>query len=1149
MFILANTPGGYFLKKNGENLVLGLPHSHNWSVDWSSDGNYHWHECEADDCDVTENSQKDGYSAHTPEDDGNCTTAIKCSRCKRELTPGATGHSFTDKASQTVASAADCQNRAKYYVQCDNCNEVSDTLIVEAGELGDHNWDTEWSKDGDSHWHKCLVVGCTEIKNEKDHFSTDDNAATYTKKPVCDECGTEYGDVIPDDVKPEGSITIYGNTWREFFNKITFGIFFKDTQAVEITASDVGLGVAKAEYIFTETVYADEDAILNDTGIIWKALTLDADGNTNFNIVPNEKGIVYLKITDKAGNVTVIRSDKITVDNIAPVIAGIENGKTYCGQVEVTVMEEHIAEVTVNGIQVTPSDGKFVVMPADYLQKIKVTDKAGNEAVVEITVNNEHELVYSAHGNALSESCAYGDHEAKAFIGIVGMTEDNNKKIYDGQAVEYEIRYEGEFLGKDKLIVEYEDCDGSVAAAPVNVGQYSVQLSISGITMPASYTFYILPKSVALPEINSKVYTGETLTADIQDTDLYTVTENDGGTNAGLYDVELKLKNYGNYIWEGFASSESITLKFEITKAANEWVGEPSIGGWTYGESVNAPEAEAKFGTVQYTFCDAEGNELTGEPKDAGDYKVRVFVAGTDNYDGLTKVLPFTVEQRKVTVKWIAPDSLVYDGTAKAPFVRYDQGPTDDDEPEIRFALTPGCDNVNVGAFTFTATGINDSNYVLSGELESPEYTITARPLQATDFTAHTEDLVYTGSAITPAVESITPLVTADDYTVEYEGNIKAGENTAKIIITGKRNATGIIEIPFSIAKAEYPNIVWPQNLVGNHGDKLSTVTLLEGFAWKNPDEVIYFFKVNDYSVIYTPEDTENYKVTEGVAAVNGADVTAPTGTVTIGENSWNTLLNNITFGLFFKETQTVTVSAADSESGISVTEYYLAADKISDFAGIQWTEFEGSFDIDPNNKYVVYIRVTNGAGYQTIINSQGVVLDSTAPVISGIENGRDVYGDAVFTVQEEYLDPVTVDGTAATAKDGKYTVTADNGKHTVVVTDRSGNQTEYTLTVYKTYTVTFVADGREVEKQTVGHGKDAALPAIPPKNGYTAKWDADGKQITADTTVTAVYTEAPKPDLPPTGDASPLALWMLLLVASALGMAATLCGKKRNMP
>ncbi len=198
-FVLVNTSGGYVLKQLGNNLVLAPPHSHNWSTAWTSDGTYHWHECEADDCDVTENSQKDGYSAHTPEDDGNCTTAIKCSRCKLELTPGATGHSFTDKASQTVASAADCQNRAKYYVQCDNCNEVSDTLIVEAGELGDHKWDTEWSKDGDSHWHKCLVVGCTEIKNEKDHFSTDDNAATYTKKPVCDECGTEYGDVIPDD--------------------------------------------------------------------------------------------------------------------------------------------------------------------------------------------------------------------------------------------------------------------------------------------------------------------------------------------------------------------------------------------------------------------------------------------------------------------------------------------------------------------------------------------------------------------------------------------------------------------------------------------------------------------------------------------------------------------------------------------------------------------------------------------------------------------------------------------------------------------------------------------------------------------------------------------------------------------------------------
>ncbi len=1113
-FILANTPGGYILKKDGENLVLGLPHVHSWSNTWSSNEDYHWHECEADDCDVTADSQKDDYGTHTPNnDDGDCLTEIKCSKCDRVLTPAAEEHSFTNKASGTLASAADCQNRATYYVQCDNCNEISDTLTVEVGELGEHNFETQWSKDENHHWHQCLVTGCTENENEKEHFSTGDNVATYTKKAVCDECGIEYGEVVPDKENPTGTIILFDITWSEFINNITFSIFCKETQTVEVTTADVGLGVEKAEYIFTETDYASADAVLQDTGIIWNALTLDTDGNASFRIVPNEKGIVYLKITDHAGNAAVIRSDGIVLDNIAPVIEGIRNDVTYCGPVEATVSDEYFALVTVNGAKVTVTDGKFTVASADGKQKVIALDEAGNKTELEITVNDGHTIAYNPDGTALIESCLSCDHEAKAFIGIVGMDENNTSKVYDGQAVAHKILYEGEFLGKDELTVSYTSNDLELNDAPVEAGRYSVNLGINGAAWPASYSFHILKKSVDLPEINSKVYTGETLTADIQDTDLYTVTKNAGGIDVGLYDVELTLKDYGNYVWTGDESSATMTLRFAITKATNEWTVEPSIRGWNYGEGVNAPVATAKFGTVQYTFCDAEGNELTGEPKDADDYIVKVFVPGTDNYNGLTKELEFTIGKRLLTIEWTAPDYLVYDGTAKMPYVEYAGGATDDDEPQIIIELTQNCDNINAGTFTFTATGVDDSNYELTGDLVSPAYTITARPLQPNDFTAAIDGLVFTGSAITPAVESTTNLVTAEDYTVAYENNVGAGD-TAKIMITGKRNATGSVEILFTIAKADYP-VVWPENLVGNHGETLGTVTLLEGFAWDKPEEVIKYGNGHQYAVTYTPEDTANYKVAQGFATVNGADVTAPAGTVTIGENSWNTLWNDITFGLFFRETQTVTVTAVDDESGINATEYYLAADKTSNFDDVPWTVFEGSFDINPNNKYVVYIRITNGAGYKIIINSNGVVLDNTAPVISGIENGKDVYGDAIFTIDEDNLASVTVDGNNADAVDGKYTITADNAEHTVVVTDKSGNRTEYKLTVYKNYTVTFVADGKEVAKKTVGHCKDAVLPEVPAKNGYTAKWDADGKNITADTTITAEYTEIPKTDSP----------------------------------
>lgn len=60
------------------------------------------------------------------------------------------------------------------------------------------------------------------------------------------------------------------------------------------------------------------------------------------------------------------------------------------------------------------------------------------------------------------------------------------------------------------------------------------------------------------------------------------------------------------------------------------------------------------------------------------------------------------------------------------------------------------------------------------------------------------------------------------------------------------------------------------------------------------------------------------------------------------------------------------------------------------------------------------------------------------------------------------------------------------------------------------THTVTYVADGEVVSTQEVVHGMDATAPQIPEKTGYTQiapYWDHDGKNITADTTITAVYT------------------------------------------
>ena len=184
-----------------------------------------------------------------------------------------------------------------------------------------------------------------------------------------------------DIEKPTGEIKISNNSWKAFLNNITFGLFFRGVQEVTITAADNSGEMVTVEYLLSdkELTKAELD------GMTFTAYTAP------FCIDPDNEYIIYVRLTDKAGNMDYICSDGIVLDGTSPVITGIENGKTYCEAQTVTVDEKHIGTVTVNGTEVTlDENGSFVLSPADGGQKIVVTDKAGNTAEMTVTVNNGH---------------------------------------------------------------------------------------------------------------------------------------------------------------------------------------------------------------------------------------------------------------------------------------------------------------------------------------------------------------------------------------------------------------------------------------------------------------------------------------------------------------------------------------------------------------------------------------------------------------------------------------------------------------------------------------------------------------------------------------------------------------------------------------
>lgn len=330
-------------------------------------------------------------------------------------------------------------------------------------------------------------------------------------------------------------------------------------------------------------------------------------------------------------------------------------------------------------------------------------------------------------------------------------------------------------------------------------------------------------------------------------------------------------------------------------------------------------------------------------------------------------------------------------------------------------------------------------------------------------------------------------------------------------------------------------------------------------------------------------------------------DIEKPTGEIVVGTNKWRGFLNKLTFGLFFKDTQTVTINAADN-SGETVTVEYLLSDKEltkTELDGMTFTAYTAPFDIDLDNEYIIYVRLTDKAGNTDYICSDGIVLDGTSPVITGIEDGK-IYCEAqTVTVDEKYVNTITVNGTEVTLdENNSFTIAPADGEQRIVVTDKAGNTAEMTVTVNNghtygewvsngngTHTRQCTVDGcNDSETKDCAGGKSTctekavcevcgkAYGELDPKNHTDLKYipakaattDAEGnieywcckgcgkyfadsactKEITAKDTVTGKLSSDKKS--PKTGASGMFALCAALLLASG-GTAAAISKRKKK--
>lgn len=324
------------------------------------------------------------------------------------------------------------------------------------------------------------------------------------------------------------------------------------------------------------------------------------------------------------------------------------------------------------------------------------------------------------------------------------------------------------------------------------------------------------------PIVAAQVYTGGKLTADVPQNDGYRIVSNEGGTDAGEYDIVLELTDATKYEWATPDSDDAtkVTLKFAITKAPNQ-ITALSLEGWTYGEEPKMPVAAAQFGTPTFTYSAiADGTFTEIVPTAVGNYVVKATVAATTNYDGAEKTAEFKIDRANAAFTTVpaAVENLVYTGgaldlvtagIADGGTMQYKLGDNGTWSSDIPTAT-------NAGEYTVYYKALGDDNHsdLIDDEKQQLTVTIAKADAQVTAPTAKTgltyngesQALIVAGSALGATVEyklgdgdwttNIPSATDAGEYTVAWKAvaddNYAVDETEKRLTITIARVADSI---------------------------------------------------------------------------------------------------------------------------------------------------------------------------------------------------------------------------------------------------------------------------------------------------------------------------------------------------------------------
>ena len=739
---------------------------------------------------------------------------------------------------------------------------------------------------------------------------------------------------VADITAPDTEIKVSNKTWKSILNKITFGLFFKETQKAEITATDEGSGVNKYYY------YVDKSG--SEESLTEKQLqAVDWKEGTSVTFSEDSNYVIYAKVTDKAGNIKYVSTDGIVIDTIAPQVSGVESNQTYTKTQTFTVTDNNLDTVKVDDKVVT----SYTLVPKKGTYTIEVTDKSGNKT----TLNN--------------------------------------------------------------ITVNWE--------------------------------------KVKKPTVESKVYTGQTLTANISENGLYTVTENNGGTDVGEYNVQLTLKDPTNYRWED--GTVDTTVKFNITKATPV-VTKPTTKTLTYNgsgqELVNA--ASTNGGTVKYSLDNKNWSTSIPTGKATKEYTVYYKVEGNKNFKGVdVQEITNKINPRTIDLKW--NKELTYNGKEQLPTATV-SNLADGDECEI---TVDGAQHKNAGTYEATATKVSNQNYKLPEDVTT-SYTIKPKDITVTI----TPNGGTYGEKITGATAKLNDVESGDhpEVTLTYTGTgydgtevngtevpSHAGKYTVTASIDDKNyNLTGTNTAEFVVKGADAGLKVKEVNdkKYGNQGFKLEVSHKGNGkLSYSSSNEDVA--TVDDQgNVTIHNAGTTKLKVTLGVDHNYDSDSKEVTLTVNKINHELTVDQKDVekTYG---DEAFTIHAQSKDNESAI---EYVSSDEKVAT------VDNQGNVVIKGAGKAIITVSQKESKNYKKVSKKINLTVKAKKITVT-VNDASKTYGDedSEFTyVNDKLIGNDKLTSIIFTREEGE-----DVGTYKIKVSQKEGSNPNYDITFKDgTYTI-----------------------------------------------------------------------------------------------